>query len=1228
MILVITISVVLQFLIVFYALKFKDLRGESLTWIAVASGFFILALWNSVTLLQIFLRTLTKPIDPVSELIVFTFSGFVFGGLFTLSKKEATRLDSSVENLISNINNAASFFQNMPFAMLAVDMESNLILAANEASSKLFGYSIKEIVGSPNSIIYPPESKRQYKELFSGNISSEKDFTIDLFLIDKSGERFPVEANANVTAFDGRDLIYVTYRDISQRNKRDIDLDYKSMLLDKITDTVIAHDFSGNILYANEAAYKTRGYTKEEFLSMEMSELLTDESAKEFPKRIRRLMETGPFIFRSTHRLKDGGLIHVEVNPKLIEHENGKAVVSVIRDLAEQKEIESEIEFKSYLINEVKESILVHDLEGNFLYINKAAHEERDYTRDEMMKMNLSALVTPDHIRQLTLNFDKILDKGTLNVSAKNYRKDGSVMHCEVSAKVIDYNGEKVIASVVRDVSEINKVMEDLRLHAMVAENASDSIIVHNNENIFYANKTAYTSRGYSKEEFLALPLKELIREDKRDIVDSRWAISLIKGEDLEFESVHLRKDGTVFPVEVKSKIIEYGGDRAALSITRDISEHKKAISLIKESEEKYRNLSESIDDDVLIIDKDFTFTYVNNVSAGRYSMKQDDFIGKKVSDMHPPEIAEQIKERVGTVIDSAEAKIYESQIRQKNGVKYLNTKMTPIKSSSGSIESVLIVARDFTDIKLAEIKAKQAEHKYQTLINLANDAVFVADAESGILIDANKAAEKLIKKPTDEIIGMHQTELHPSEESDNYRQIFNDGIKRGPSIIESVFAIDSAGNKIPVEISSSLMEINGKPIIMGIFRDVSSRKKRNELNEALNDINATIHSSMNIEERLERVLKTSSSVLNSYGALILLRGENNWIISDIYNLKLQKGKRLSDSEAKCAMFVAANNETLIVDDIDADPRANSELLKKLDVGSFIALPLMMKGKTIGVLDFYFKIKPMPMNQNEIDFTEKLATSISLAIENASLYDAEANIANTLQEALLKMPDHIHGGIFGSIYKSASKAAKVGGDFYDIFELEHNKVGVLIGDVSGKGLGAASLTTLIKNSIRAASYDFDNPSKIVSKVNKIVTNMTNEYMYVTVFFGIVDVVVGDINYCLAGHPSPIIRRMDGKIDYLSIVSPPIGVMKDLNYLKGSAKLSKGDVLINYTDGLIEAREEDAFFGEARLEKLIKETASRSVKELPQVILKEVENFSSHNLSDDMAILTFQINHYE
>jgi len=121
-------------------------------------------------------------------------------------------------------------------------------------------------------------------------------------------------------------------------------------------------------------------------------------------------------------------------------------------------------------------------------------------------------------------------------------------------------------------------------------------------------------------------------------------------------------------------------------------------------------------------------------------------------------------------------------------------------------------------------------EEKYHKLLNTANDAIFIADSETGIIIDANRQAEILLDKPLNKIVGTHQSELHPKEESEKYSTIFRKSLTSGHGITEELFVVNSSGKKIPVEISANVTTINGKKVIQGIFRDLSKRNNNTEL--------------------------------------------------------------------------------------------------------------------------------------------------------------------------------------------------------------------------------------------------------------------------------------------------------------------------------------------------------------------------------------------------------------
>jgi serine phosphatase RsbU (regulator of sigma subunit) len=255
---------------------------------------------------------------------------------------------------------------------------------------------------------------------------------------------------------------------------------------------------------------------------------------------------------------------------------------------------------------------------------------------------------------------------------------------------------------------------------------------------------------------------------------------------------------------------------------------------------------------------------------------------------------------------------------------------------------------------------------------------------------------------------------------------------------------------------------------------------------------------------------------------------------------------------------------------------------------------------------------------------EGLGRHAAIAVQNAKQYEAERHIADTLQESLLVIPSKIKGVEFGHLYRSATVAAKVGGDFYDIFEIEHGKIGIVIGDVSGKGIEAATLTSIAKSTIKAHSFESANPAQVLSKVNDMIVRVSTPSNFITVFFGVLDISTGSLIYCSAGHPPQLIKRAQNGVSMLDANSPIIGAFVHLKYANGTESLKNGDKLILYTDGITEARRDSEFFGEERLRTFINNLQSISAKEIPMATFRHVMDWTGGKLLDDIALFSISI----
>jgi len=246
----------------------------------------------------------------------------------------------------------------------------------------------------------------------------------------------------------------------------------------------------------------------------------------------------------------------------------------------------------------------------------------------------------------------------------------------------------------------------------------------------------------------------------------------------------------------------------------------------------------------------------------------------------------------------------------------------------------------------------------------------------------------------------------------------------------------------------------------------------------------------------------------------------------------------------------------------------------------------------------------------------------SLAGENERLYEQQLGIAEHLQRALLNIPSAIGPFKVGHLYRSATEAARVGGDFYDVFEVGEGGVAILIGDVTGHGIEAARVATLVKDVVFAFAHLSPRPAEVLGHTNQLLVEKDLPG-FVTVFLGIMEKGTCRLTYSSAGHPDVLLKRASGEVERLQSRSHPLGVFAGSEWKAFEAELGVDDRLVLYTDGVIEARRNGDFFGEQRLETLIRE-AQVSVEHLPDRVLDEVLAFSGGALKDDVAVLVLSL----
>jgi phosphoserine phosphatase RsbU/P len=284
------------------------------------------------------------------------------------------------------------------------------------------------------------------------------------------------------------------------------------------------------------------------------------------------------------------------------------------------------------------------------------------------------------------------------------------------------------------------------------------------------------------------------------------------------------------------------------------------------------------------------------------------------------------------------------------------------------------------------------------------------------------------------------------------------------------------------------------------------------------------------------------------------------------------------------------------------------------------------RGEFLGVL-YLDSRRPAAFSKLDRQILDALAADAASILDNARLVERERerqrmeqeiNIARDIQQALLPKDfrEFPHLAVAGCNFPCLS----VGGDYFDVFPIGDGRTAFLIADVSGKGLGAALLTTMLQGALSGMTLGTD-PARVFNHVNRFLCDHSEVGRYATMFFGIVDL-DGHLEFINAGHPSPILIRKNTVEEAFTEGSYPVGLVPDAEYTAVCLKLEPGDTLVLFSDGVTEAMDpDDNLFGVPRLREVLEQKAETPLEDIQKIILESVENFArGARQADDLTLL--------
>ena len=329
-------------------------------------------------------------------------------------------------------------------------------------------------------------------------------------------------------------------------------------------------------------------------------------------------------------------------------------------------------------------------------------------------------------------------------------------------------------------------------------------------------------------------------------------------------------------------------------------------------------------------------------------------------------------------------------------------------------------------------------------------------------------------------------------------------------------------------------------------------------------------------------------------------------------------------------------NVDLVITDINMPEMDGLELLGRLSERSYDLRSVVLSAygdmknirtaMSLGAVDFVTKPVDFDDMKETIERTlcglEQWREAISHKVDLLSL-KKDLDLAGRIQQSMLptEFPELDNYGAHALL----EPASEVAGDFYDVMRLDKGRLGLLIADVSGKGVPAALFMMASRTLLRGAAIGLGHPARILAETNALMCPANSQAMFATVLFGILNPYDGSFEYANAGHMPPLLVRADGSVKELETSKDvALGLMPEAEYEQFKISLGPGELLFMYTDGVTEAMNGTDEFGQSRLNSVVSELAGKSAEEVCAGVLAAVREFSGPDVqSDDITCVALR-----
>ena len=727
--------------------------------------------------------------------------------------------------------------------IFTLDMELNYTYVSPSVQ-RIRGYKPEEVlkqklsdVLAPSSLDLALQTVAEEMELEKGKqVDRHRTRTLDLELKCKNGSTVWCEVKFSVIRDqNGRPAgILGVSRDITERRQASERMNLLAQMVDAAPSAITVHDFEGNFLYANQRTFDLHGYSREEFMALNLKEIDMPESAALIAPRMQQLQETGEAEFEVTHRRKDGRELPLRVHGKVIDWGSEPAILSVAEDLSGRKLAEQALRESEERFRKVFEAgplgMALASPDFRFIKVNDELCKMTGYTEEELISLTFADITHPDHIEK---DRDAVarLFKGEIPVyrTEKRYIKKGKKeiwgnLTCTI---VRDVEGKPLYSlATIEDITERKRAEQALReseeRFRRFSDSAFEGIAIHNGDKIIDANQALAKMYGYEQDELIGMDASKLIAPKSLEQV----RINIVNEYERPYEAVGIRKDGSTFIMEINARTFHDRGRRLRVVACRDITERKRAEEALKKSESLYRAISGLVTSLAYSISVEPDGKFKPLWVAGEYrgitghTLEEVAGGGGWESIVYPEDMPV-VKARRASLL-AGKADVSEFRVVTKKGeIRWLRDYSLSFWNEDHSrVVQITGAAQNITERKRTEAALRESEEKYRLLFERSNDAIFLVDIKTGRYLDANRAAEKLTGRSMDDLMRLSTSDVSPEGAGECLIKLKD--LKEPVDMNEVVYARPDGTTRTALLDAVPLRE----NVFFGIARDITERKR------------------------------------------------------------------------------------------------------------------------------------------------------------------------------------------------------------------------------------------------------------------------------------------------------------------------------------------------------------------------------------------------------------------